>query len=315
MKRALIAGFFSTIGDVESLEVVQDWLEVEGVAYDVGAYSRKVRKAFGFVDPRRVDPSRYTHLIIVCGPFHQGFYRRIGFDIYRFSRCVRIGINLEIYDSPADLPFDVLIERSSRDFGRPDLSFLKNVPPRPVVGILLAPVQREYGKRQRHRVTNAAISEALRDLDVAVIELDTRVPESRNKAGLRTASEFESVCARLDCIVTTRLHGLVLGIKNGVPVVAVDPIAGGAKIAHQAELLGWPHHLGEREDVEAIRSAIIESLTPDARRRAVHVAKTAVAKLDDTQIAFFSALATSPSGKRTRRGLTSYLWRLALRSE
>ena len=47
--------------------------------------------------------------------------------------------------------------------------------------------------------------------------------------------------ARVDVVVTTRLHGLVLALKNGVPAVAVDPIRGGAKVCRQAEALGWPH--------------------------------------------------------------------------
>ena len=40
--------------------------------------------------------------------------------------------------------------------------------------------------------------------------------------------------------MTTRLHGLVLALKNGVPAVAIDTVAGGAKVARQADALGWP---------------------------------------------------------------------------
>ena len=47
---------------------------------------------------------------------------------------------------------------------------------------------------------------------------------------LRTAEEVESLIARMDVVLTTRLHGLVLALKHGVPVVAIDPIAGGAKL-------------------------------------------------------------------------------------
>jgi hypothetical protein len=37
-----------------------------------------------------------------------------------------------------------------------------------------------------------------------------------------------------------RLHALVLGLKHGRPVIACDPIAGGAKVTSQAAALGWP---------------------------------------------------------------------------
>jgi polysaccharide pyruvyl transferase WcaK-like protein len=43
-----------------------------------------------------------------------------------------------------------------------------------------------------------------------------------------------------DVVVTTRLHGLVLALKQGVPVLAVDPVAGGARVATQAAAWGWP---------------------------------------------------------------------------
>jgi polysaccharide pyruvyl transferase WcaK-like protein len=48
------------------------------------------------------------------------------------------------------------------------------------------------------------------------------------------------VIARADVVVTTRLHGLVLALKQGVPVLAVDPVAGGARVATQAAAWGWP---------------------------------------------------------------------------
>jgi Polysaccharide pyruvyl transferase len=48
------------------------------------------------------------------------------------------------------------------------------------------------------------------------------------------------VIARADVVVTTRLHGLVLALTQGMPVLAVDPVAGGAKVATQAAAWGWP---------------------------------------------------------------------------
>src|SRR3712207_8482107 len=45
---------------------------------------------------------------------------------------------------------------------------------------------------------------------------------------------------RSDVVVSMRLHALVLGLKHGRPVVACDPIAGGAKVTSQAAALDWP---------------------------------------------------------------------------
>jgi hypothetical protein len=45
---------------------------------------------------------------------------------------------------------------------------------------------------------------------------------------------------RADVVVSMRLHALVLGLEHGRPVVACDPIAGGAKVASKAAALDWP---------------------------------------------------------------------------
>ena len=58
---------------------------------------------------------------------------------------------------------------------------------------------------------------------MAVVAIDTRL--DANRTGLRTPAQVESLIARTDVVVTTRLHGLVLALKNGVPAVAIDTVA------------------------------------------------------------------------------------------
>lgn len=41
-------------------------------------------------------------------------------------------------------------------------------------------------------------------------------------------------------MVTTRLHGLVPALRTGTPVIAVDPVSGGAKVGAQARAVGRP---------------------------------------------------------------------------
>lgn len=43
-----------------------------------------------------------------------------------------------------------------------------------------------------------------------------------------------------DLVVTTRLRGLVLALRNGVPALAVDPVVGGAKVAAQGRAWDRP---------------------------------------------------------------------------
>lgn len=75
-----------------------------------------------------------------------------------------------------------------------------------------------------------------------MIPFDTRVdPRPREFLGaFHSPAEVEALVARMDVVVTTRVHGMVHALKQGLPAVAVDPISGGAKIRRQAEAVGWP---------------------------------------------------------------------------
>src|SRR6185369_5990869 len=87
----------------------------------------------------------------------------------------------------------------------------------------------------------------------AVVPIDTRL--DANATGLRGPAEVEAAIARMDAVVTTRLHGMVLALKNGVPALVIDPIPGGAKIARQAAAIGWRSVL------------VVDALDDDALRR------------------------------------------------
>jgi hypothetical protein len=105
-----------------------------------------------------------------------------------------------------------------------------------------------------------------------VVPIDTRLDvdsSQGNRAGLRSPTEIESLISRMDMVVTTRLHGMVLALKNGVPAVAVDPQAGGAKIMRQANEIGWPAALSvDSATDKALQDAFDYCLSAEARARA-----------------------------------------------
>ena len=118
--RSLIMGWFSfpmygtTAGDLMAKDVVSEWLSADGVPFDVALAAPFA----GGVDWRTVEPSDYTHLLFVCGPFADNEDARGLFE--RFAHCRKIGINLSMltrldhYD-----PFDLLLERDSSDGAHP----------------------------------------------------------------------------------------------------------------------------------------------------------------------------------------------------
>ncbi|MGC4933082.1 polysaccharide pyruvyl transferase family protein [Gordonia sp. DT30] len=240
----------ATAGDVLAVSRIDAALTAQGVPHDV-CWSPGFRPgALSFDD---VDPGRYTHVVFICGPVAG---RQLEWLHRRFAHCRRIAVGVSVPD-PHDpavtgfdsvLPRDVTMTAADRP-PRVDLAFSASTAEVPVVAWIRAPGQAEYGKRGRHEEVHEAIEGALRERTCAVLEFDTRLGPD---AQFRDPDQFCSAIRRVDAVVTTRLHGLVLGLRAGVPVVAVDPVchgAGseasgprchGAKVTAQARALHWP---------------------------------------------------------------------------
>ena len=264
--RVLVAGWFSwaargaTAGDVEACEVVCHWLTVARRVFDIAS----VLPSLPGVDWRRVDPGQYSDVVFVCGPV--GPQAPPCSLLRRFPSSRHIGIDVTMLEPVASWnPFDVLIERDSDVASRPDLSLAAARRQVPVIGVVLVePYEPEYGARDRQSAARAAVQRLIDSREAAIVDIDTRL--ERNSTGLRTSDEVAALIARMDAVVTTRLHGLVLALKAGVPALAIDPVAGGAKIRQQAEALGWPHFSVADELVDADLSAVLDTcLSEEAR--------------------------------------------------
>jgi hypothetical protein len=289
--KTLVAGWFSfermgaTAGDLLARDLVCQWLGRAGHAYDVAL-------TFPFpggVDWRSVDPKSYSHVVFVCGPFGNGW--PIPEFLVRFAGCRLVGINLSMIE-PLEVwnPFDLLFERDSSASTRPDISFLSAQGRVPVVGVVEVHPQREYRERSTHQVAHEAIHRLLSSREMSVVPIDTRL--DINSTGLRTPAEVESLIARMDVVLTTRLHGMVLALKNGVPAIAIDPIAGGAKLRRQADIIGW--RLVFTVDAltdQALQEAFDYGLTKAARSKARECCNRATKAAQHARDAFMVALA------------------------
>ncbi len=291
--KTLVAGWFSyelygaTAGDIMACDLVCQWLRQAGHTVDVA-----LAPPFqGGVDWRRVDPGDYSHLVFVCGPFRDSEVARelLG----RFGHCHKTGLNLSMLEPLAAWnPFDLLLERDSDEAVNPDITLLAQQPKVPVVGLMLVLPQNEYKERARHKAANQALRRLIASREMAVVPIDTRLDQ--NSTGLRSAPEVESLIARMDVVLTTRLHGTVLALKNGVPALAVDAIAGGAKVSSQARELGWPVCFGvETVTDEQLQRAFDFSLTPEARKLARDCAARAQNRLAELRRKFITELSAN----------------------
>jgi hypothetical protein len=300
MTKALIVGWFSfsdghaTAGDILAADTLCGWLDRIGCPYDIAAAS----PFEGGIDWMKANPGDYSHVIFVCGPFADIDNTRA--FLSRFRQCKLIGLNLSMV-KPVDVwnPFDVLIERDSSRRTNPDIVFSANRALVPVVGVCLV---EPYGAEFEDEAY-AAITRLMATLDVAIVNIDTRL--DGNAAGLRTPSEIESLIARMDVVVTTRLHGMVLALKNGVPCISLDPGGGHSKIEKQATKIGWPLVFTSVNTTDAaLKSAFDYCLTEEARiaaRACGERAKTLVQEIESELLAAVHAVTegeATPHGSR-----------------
>ncbi|SFW84280.1 polysaccharide pyruvyl transferase family protein [Amycolatopsis australiensis] len=239
--RVLLTGWASflhgeaTAGDVLSLRAAETALTEAGIGHEV-AWSPGFRP--GTLHLPDAPPEDYTHVVFVCGPLHGPQVRSLH-DRYAACRRIAVGVSVPDPDDPAVTGFHRVLPRDDGATAERDLSLAAPVSPTPVLGVVLAPHQPEYGSAGRHGDVHKALTGWLAGLDCARVPLDTRLAHA-DWDHCATPDQLVAALSRMDAIVTTRLHGLVLGLKAGVPVLAADPVAGGGKVTAQAGALDWP---------------------------------------------------------------------------
>jgi hypothetical protein len=286
----LVAGWFSfeqmgaTAGDLLVRDLACEWLDEAGRSYAVAT----APPFTGGVDWRAVEPRDFEQVVFVCGPFGNG--PPVDAFLERFGHARLAGLNLSLLESlEAWDPFDALWERDSSRTARPDLTLVSTPSAVPVVGVVLVHPQKEYADGM-HAAAAEAIDRLLGSRELAAVPIDTRLDQ--NGTGLRTPNEVASLIARMDAVVTTRLHGMVLALRHGVPALAIDPVAGGAKVLRQAQTLGWPVvYTADALEHDELRFALDYCLTPDARRAAARAAQRGTRNLASVRDEFIASLA------------------------
>jgi hypothetical protein len=287
--KTLVAGWFSfdkghaTAGDLMVCELACEWLEQASCQYDIALappfYSD------GSVNWRSVNPKDYEQVMFVCGPF-QKYSLELEFLEY-FKGCRIVGLDLTL---PVPLeewnPFDLVFERDSSRATNPDLAFLCRQPRVPVVGVCLV----EPYIKSMVDAASAMIHKLVNSRHMAVVLIDTRL--DANSTGLLTPPEVEALIARMDVVVTTRLHGMVLALKNGVPAIAIDPEAGGAKIRHQAQTIGWDvvFNVDSVSDTD-LQKAFDDCLSEQTRQKARECGDRAIEMATTMREKFLAAMA------------------------
>jgi hypothetical protein len=301
--RILVTGWFSfdeaeiTAGDLLARDTAVRWLAESGLPHDV-AVAENFRRA-GDVGLAEADPGAYTDVVFVCGPAAGKLVEEM---FGRFPHARRLALGVSAVDGTAGLALDALLERDSDAAVRPDLSLAgpatatATATGRPaVIGVVLVHDQPEYSGRHRLSDAHALLGAALSRVDAARVQLDTRLHQHEPHL-CRTPAQVESALARCDAIATTRMHGMALALKAGVPAVGVDPVTGSGKVSAQARALGWPGvaRVGETSAGE-LAGLLRWSLSAEARAMAGAVAGQARPALERLRAEFLALFPASAS--------------------
>ena len=258
-----------TIGDLLSVQSVTAKLATHGFSFVHASATSDEGVTGPNVPLNVVDPDSVSTLIFICGPIIKNHptFEQI-FD--RFSPAFKVGVGVSLfrYEQPnfAD-PFDFSISRENQLICYEDVAMLapsvgarrsERSSKRPLkIGVSLRGAQGEYGeKRCLHERTEelvlTAISEASRCRPTEVVSLENHLVRANKRP-----AEIEVDYSSCDLIITSRFHGGVLAVRNGVPFIAIDQITGGAKVSKLLGGLGWAHvyrvnDVGKSELVKSI---------------------------------------------------------------
>ena len=285
-KRAIIIGHFSfpgsrgTFGDIEASEIVSDWLAESNIEFDVAS---NLEDGVNGVELSHVDETKYGIFIFVCGPWYSD--GRIQSTLLKkFNHCIKIGVNLTTFEEGLS-GFDYLLSRDNLHEKNADIAFAKVVKKIPVVGFILVDRQKKYGIKQRHLYIRYVITEYLKKGDLAPIWLDTNA--NLNIMNISNKNQFESIVSRTDLVVTNRLHGVVLSLKNTIPVIAIDPVVGGGKVTAQVKALGWPILISAEEfSEEKLHQTINYCLSNNLQDALIKSQQQALQSVEETKNKF-----------------------------
>lgn len=231
----------ATAGDVLAMDAVAEHLRDNGFAVDLAwsAVMAATRGGVGDVAYDDVRPGDHGHVVWVCGPLTGQPVEQVH-ERFPAARRTAVGVSVLDPDDAAVRGFHVVVPRDAPGGpDRADLAARPDVAALDVVGVFLTHGQGEYGHRRRHAEVTDVLGGWLAGLPEARLDLDTRL-DPRDWRSPSTPGQVLAVVSRLDVVVTTRLHGLVLALRCGVPALAVDPVAGGGKVGAQARAWGWP---------------------------------------------------------------------------
>jgi hypothetical protein len=255
-----------TLGDVQSVENLSRELRRRGHKPAILSHPELALGGhWPVADIFSLTPS-IRQLAFVCGPLLDRSPLRDFLYVHRRARKLALGVSILPNNEAITSRFDAIVARDGISDSTFDFAAAEIVPPAPwqanairSAGLSLRGPQKEYGP---NRVGQSEKSEALlrglaARLSLQVVEIDTRILPENDTATI--AADF----MRSDIVLTTRMHGALLALALGKPVIAIDQIPGTAKVTAVLRKIGWPHvYSAESVTADMLDAAFVDLAGP-----------------------------------------------------
>lgn len=281
----------ATLGDLLAVRNLSVALAGRGRPHSIVSHPRYAEPGHvAVVDPARLKPGIDT-LVFVCGPLvNTG---RLSFLLDRFPRArkLAVGVSVLAHEAALNRRFTGFVARDGMTPSHFDLSIAAVEPPSPPAagrplraGLCFRGPQKEY----RGRACRAERAEELLTGLARRFALEP-VPFSTELGAGRSAADVQKHFRSVDVVLTTRLHGSLLALAAGKPVIAIDQIAGAAKLLPVIGRTGWRHALAVDEASEDGLAATFARFLAEwpvgevaaAQARALELSRAAVAAAAD----------------------------------
>lgn len=284
-----------TVGDLFAVENLSRALTQSGVPHGViSAFAMSVSAPI-LADFRQVPP---TNVIVhICGPLMP--VDPLRFMLARAERKVAVGVSVLRRFDAFNATFDAIVARDGRQPETFDLALARfaGAPPPasanaaggPVVGLCLRGKQREYIRAVFDEKAAALLHDAAASRSGVIHRINTVLREDNPEA--KIVAQFRGC----DLVATTRMHGALLALAFGKPVVAVDQVEGGAKVTSLLTRIGWPlvfpgASVTQGEIAVAFQRALSPEIRPVVERCRAEAIRLSVAAVD-TSVKAIVALA------------------------
>lgn len=228
-----------TIGDLMAVDNLSQCLNEHGVEHAVISHSELGQKHHFAVDNiLAIKP--VSTVVFVCGPLTDSRQLRDFLNRQGQARKVAVGVSVLANHDAMNRRFDRIVARDGIEPSYFDLAITRTVAPAAGktrrAALCLRGHQKEYGKdRPAKADESAAFFRDLTDTHgIETFEIDTILSPTNG------AEEILSGFANSDIVLTTRMHGALLALAAGKPVIALDQIPGGAKVSAVLSKVGWP---------------------------------------------------------------------------